>query len=171
MSGTPGALLAFRPHRGRAALLALAALAFLLLGIWMTWGEPGAGRDLGSPLVGWATILFFGVCLVMIVTQVVRGGASAVATEEGISIGRAFGGCWGPVRWAEIAHIGTGRIRGQSCLVLDLVNPDATLARLGTRPWQFAGNAGRSVWLSSLRFDRPLPEVVEALTALWEARR
>ena len=105
--------------RGRIALLLLGAIAFIAIGIFMV---RGANRDPESALIGWASILFFGLCGVVIAGQLFRSGVDIQIDARGILWRR-----WSDetIPWAAITSLYPDSAGRQPFLCLTLFDPDA----------------------------------------------
>jgi len=117
--------------RWRLARLILLGVGFVLLGLWMigAFGAPPTSRNYPPDLVlfmGWAGIIFFGLCCVVIVSRF-------FSKREQLRIGPA--GIRYAVRsdqtipWREIVGIGTWNSAGQKSIILHLRDPASFPAR------------------------------------------
>ena len=89
------------------ALLFVASALFVVTGIWMVFDDGAAGYTVdGIPVywVGWASIVFFGMGVVVFLIQFLPGAAYLRLTEEGFSYCHAFR--VHTVRWEEVQEFG-----------------------------------------------------------------
>lgn len=115
--------------RKRIALLMLAALAFVALGLWLVMTDDSAIRaraGLNSPLLvhgaGWASIAFFGTGLLVAVKKLVANEPGVTLGQNGLRIG-VTAIDFGLVPWTEISGFSRYTISGQHFLVIELHEP------------------------------------------------
>lgn len=111
--------------RGRTGLLALGALAFVAIGLWMggAFGLPPVSGGFSAVkmfIVGWFSVLFFGLCFVIFIRKL-------FGTREQLRIGPAGirSASWSDqtVPWSEIVNVTTWAHRRQRSIILHLRDP------------------------------------------------
>lgn len=134
----PGGFVPLRPFHpparpilcapSRLRLLGLLGLAGALVGVsFFCTTLPG----FAPRLVGWIGVAFFGLGLVALPLQALRGGPSVVLDGVGVE-DRRLG--IGRIEWNEIEALSVVEIHGTRLLALHLADPEAVLARLS--PWK-----------------------------------
>lgn len=120
------------PSRGKLALLALGALAFVVAGLWL--GGVFGDMDLSQGLVVITTYIgvpFFGLCLVYLLYRLVVRKPALIVSAEGIVDNASATGA-GPVGWDEMHEILPTEVSGKPMLgivprdeeqILDRQNP------------------------------------------------
>ena len=108
------------PARGRLVLLALAGLAFVVVGLLMM-RDGGVGAAIGA-----VSVLFFGFCLVAILVRLTRTRPALVIDGDGIeenssavSVGR--------IPWSEVTEVRPHSFQGQRFLGIGLLDPEVVL--------------------------------------------
>lgn len=155
------------PSRWRIALLALAAAAFVALGLWMggAFGSSPVSRRY-PPIeifaIGWVSVLFFGLCGAVAMRKLFE-------TSEQLRIGTAGvrSAAWSDqtIPWSEISDVTTWRYNRQKAIILHLRDP-ARFPRsgLGSR---FSGVnrklTGGDVAISLIGTDRSFNEAMSAI--------
>lgn len=115
--------------------LGLAGLAFLTIAACYLSARFGVGLIQGVGLFGAA---FFGLCLVAILFQLFRRGATVVIDELGVS-DRRMG--VGRIPWEDIASVSVGQVKRQRFISLWLRNEEQYLSRgPARRRWVAAVN-------------------------------
>jgi hypothetical protein len=121
--------------RLRTGLLALAALAFVIGGLWMA-GVLGTSPRIfrGGPrsvlaAVAWVSVVVFGLALAVLVGRLVRPRRALVLDARGFT-DAASASAAGRVAWAEVTGVGTSGVGQQRLLVVDVSDEQALLERL-----------------------------------------
>ena len=135
-SGPPDpATVVLTGSRSRTALLCLAALAFVVAGLWMAGVLGPAPRVFrGGPrpvlaTLGWLSVVVFGLALAFLMHRLVRPRPALVLDAHGFTDG-ATAAAVGRVDWSEVTGVavtGTGQARA---LVVDVADEQALLQRL-----------------------------------------
>lgn len=112
--------------RWRVALLVLAGVAFVGVGLWLAgvFGYPPGARRHPAPFVvafGWFGAVFFGLCSVLAIKKLFNA-------DEQLRIGPS-GICWTPwsdltIPWSEITDVTVWEFGAQKAIVLHLRNRD-----------------------------------------------
>jgi hypothetical protein len=123
--------------RLRTALLCVAALAFVVGGLWMAGvlGQPprifrGGPRSVLAA-VGWVSVVVFGLALAVLLGRLVRPRPALVLDEQGFTDTASPSGA-GRVAWTEVIGVGTTGAGQQRLLVVDVSDERALLERLPT---------------------------------------
>lgn len=121
--------------RLRAGLLCVAALAFVVGGLWMAGvlGPPprifrGGPRSVLAG-VGWVSVVVFGLALAVLVGRLVRPRPALVLDAQGFT-DTASASAAGRVTWTEVTGVGTSGAGQQRLLVVDVSDEQALLERL-----------------------------------------
>lgn len=116
--------------RWRMGLLVLAALGFVLVGLWMA-GVLGEGPDPSSgsrrispelvPYVGWLCVIFFGMCLLVIARRFFDDSAQVEIGRAGIRVAQ-----WSDatIPWSEIRRVSVWSYQRQRNIILHLHRPE-----------------------------------------------
>jgi hypothetical protein len=159
--------------RWRLVLLLLVAMAFVWAGLLMigAFGPPLTSNR-ASPefmaILGWITIVFFGLCAIAIAKRLVEGGEALRIGRAGISFAP-----WSDqtIPWSEITDISEWSFRGQRSIILHLRDPNRFPGKgvLG-----FAAKANRALTGGDMAItltgtNRSFDEAVEAI-ARYRAR-
>ena len=90
----------------RIALIDLGAAGFVGLGLMMVGAfgpiHPHRGPPWMFHIIGWASILFFGLCLIVATKRSLAGGSACVIDSRGISEGRISPD---PIPWRVISNV------------------------------------------------------------------
>lgn len=108
-----------RNSRWRLALLLLGALAFVVVGFWMT-GLFGTSPKPGREWIGWVCLLFFGFCAVIAVRRMFDDEVQFRVSGQGI-LARQWSDQTIP--WSEITDVTVWIYRRQKSIVLHLRDP------------------------------------------------
>jgi hypothetical protein len=151
--------------RTRLLLLSIGALLFVILGLLLA-----RSSDLGIIAVGWASIAFFGGCLVYIVSRLAISKPAIVISAQGIH-DHASGVGVGLVKWSEIREIRAMTFLNKDFLGIFVSDPEAVIRRQSF----LRRSAVRSnLWLVGTPITIPrigIPMNLEELQALIESRR
>lgn len=122
----------FERNRTQSALMLLASLLFVALGVWLLQVEPRDPNDSVLVLRFWGavTVLFFGATLVGWASNVVRWSPALVLAPEGLRINVGLAGR-APIPWDDIVGFHLGGGNGPSFLVVELRDPVAYAQRGG----------------------------------------
>jgi hypothetical protein len=122
--GAPDRRVVFYPSRPKQILMTVGAVVFVLLGVWLvTLGE------VFVVVAGVASILFFGMCGVLLARMLLDPRPALVLDRDGLH-DRASALAAGLIRWPEISRAATFTYRGQRMLGIDVHDPAALLARV-----------------------------------------
>jgi hypothetical protein len=150
----------------RLALYIAAAIAFVLAGIWMVGGF-GADHPEGGEamLVGWASILFFGFCGVVLARRTFDTGPVIRVDSQGI-----WAKNWSDatIPWAEITDLHFFTMHRQKMLGLVLRDisrfpPTGIAGRLAGANRAFTGVD--AIWLTTNGTDKSFADLEAAVTA------
>lgn len=113
------------PSRWRLALIALGAIGFVVMGLWMigTFGPPPDSRRYSSgfvTMIGWISIIFFGFCGVIAIKRMLNSDEDVRINSFGIK-----SRSWSEqtIPWNEITDISTWSYKGQKTILLKLRDP------------------------------------------------
>ncbi|MGW2662969.1 STM3941 family protein [Nocardia tengchongensis] len=113
----------YAASKPRTALLALGAALSVALGYVLV-----LTTEASAAFVGALSILFFGACLVLMVTQLFRRSPALVITDRGFTHRRL-----GPIDWTDVDGVAISRIAGQPFVDVALRDPAAYLERSSLR--------------------------------------
>jgi hypothetical protein len=161
---TSGAGISFPLSRSRAVLVVLGSLAFVAVGALLFTQR--ADRPLLG-VVGVLAVVTFGVALALGVAQLLRRDRTALAFDAEGFTDTSAPTAVGRVAWAETTGLRTGTLRGQPLVVVDVVDPDAVVARLGSAARRSSARAntrlvGSPVCLSARNVAATEAEVLDA---------
>ncbi|MEP6613386.1 MAG: STM3941 family protein [Mucilaginibacter sp.] len=113
----------------------LGALIFVGLGVWIV-NHPstfatGIFRflgDTGGTAVGWASIIFFGVCAIMIFRKFFENKSGLVINREGI-MDNSSGVSAGLIAWADITGLTVRQVYNQKFIMILVENPEVYIER------------------------------------------
>jgi len=118
-----------RVSKGRTLLLIVGALLFVAAGIWFLFSPETfirSPRSMGDPgfvsLIGWAGVLFFGICAIVGMRQLFRTDAVIEMGPEGL-LWRRWSNATIP--WTAFDHAAVAEIHRQRMLTLWLQEPEA----------------------------------------------
>ena len=161
--------------RWRLIVLLLGAGGFVVLGLWMigAFGEVPSSRRYSASvtsIIGWSSILFFGLCAVAGVKRIFDDGVQLQIDPSGIR--------WTPwsdtlIPWSEIAEVSTWSYRRQNLIILHLNDPARFPGRgLGAR---LAGAnrrmTGGDISISLAGTDRNYSDAMSAIDHFRSAMR
>ena len=84
-------------------------------------------QRLDALIVGWAGVLFFGLCFAVILLRFLRSGPQVMVNEIGIDDRRRKG--WGLMRWSDITEIWVGRMYSQKFLCVEVRDADVLVSQ------------------------------------------
>lgn len=102
---------AIERSRVKAMVLTLGALAFVVTGVWMVTIDDRY-RGLPTPVIGGASILFFGACLVYGVRKLFDKTPALIVRGDGFD-DRSSAVAVGFVPWSDVREIAVMRVSGQ----------------------------------------------------------
>jgi hypothetical protein len=145
-------------------------LGLLVLGVLMT-GLGGALAlgyigpvSLYKTAVGWIAAIFFGLCTLGILVQLLRAGPAVEVSTAGIRYYRRSADL---IPWAAIAAMSVQVMKRQKFLVLELF-PEAAAQLEASRSARILEKANAAlgfsgVWISMTGLDGSLDELIEAI--------
>lgn len=160
------AFIAMRSRWRIAGLIAL-ALAFVALGLALAgvFGPlPGSSSDDGTEraVIGWVTIVFFGLCAVAGMKQLFRTGPFLRIDAQGITMAALDQ----RIAWNNIADVTTWQYRRQKSIILHLRDADA-VRRRGIMARLLASTnravTGGDISISLGTTDRTMAEALDAI--------
>lgn len=129
------------PSPRRWLIVGGASLAFVLLGVWFVRrGENFEGFSTAWVVfVGWASLLFFGLCLLIAIIQLIPGSAQLRLTDEGFVVRQMFRDKH--YSWRDVSRFRVWKepASGQSSVVFDVTGDSGVLASTNRR---LTGGAG-----------------------------
>ena len=141
--------------------LGLAGLAVLMIAACYFVARTAVGFKQG---VGWFGVVFFALCLVPIVRQLLRRGPTVVIDDSGV-LDRRWG--IGSIPWPDISSVSLTQVKRQRFISLWLRNEDEYLSRVS--PWrQKLAEANRMMGFSPfcIAFTGLTPGLEEAYARL-----
>jgi hypothetical protein len=158
--------------RWRVGLIFLGALGLVAGGMWMVgaFGEVPSSRRYSASytvLIGWLSIVFFGLCAVAIAKKFLDDRAQLKIGPSGI--------VWSPrsdllIPWSEIADVTTWRYKGQKFIILHLKDPGRFPARGLTARLARANRklTGGDISISLTGTDRSYDDAMSAIARFRE---
>jgi hypothetical protein len=114
------------PSKWRLALLLLATIVFVVIGLWMIglFGPPpdtGRGDTAFVTFFGWASVIFFGFCLIVLIRMMFDSGEQVRINQRGIYWKR-----WSTdtIPWSEVTDVSVWEMQRQKCIILNLLHAD-----------------------------------------------
>jgi hypothetical protein len=109
------------------------SLLFVVLGLWLAIARPDSGNPvLSNPVllvvIGLASILFFGMGIIVLIRKLNDKKPGLIISNEGI-IDNSSGVAAGLIPWSEIEDIKTARVMSQQFLMLIVTNPQQYIQR------------------------------------------
>lgn len=161
--------------RQRTAYLILGSLVFVGLGLWMVGAFGSAPTSAGYPgllfpIIGWVSILFFGLAAAMWSRRLFDRRAQLSIGAAGI---RSAPWSDQTIPWSEIADVTTWEFKGQQTIILHLRDrtrfPGRGLAAMLADTNR--GMTGGDVSISLTGTDRTLEEALSAIEHFYPAGR
>lgn len=151
----------FPVSRRRLALILLASVLFVVVGIVLGANAVGAGgagdRDVVGLVISGACVLFFGLAAVLAVVQLVRGGTPLSVSTDGVTLSEKAG----TIPWSAIESVDVVRYQRNRFVQLGLteeeydrqvrVNSISTALKGASR----AITGGPAVWLPNTIAAKP----------------
>lgn len=154
--------------RWKLVLMLLGAVMFVVIGLWMVglFGQPPESRRYSTGflvLIGWACILFFGLCGGIIAKRLFSAGEDEVRISASGIRSRSWSDDMIP--WSEITEISTWNSNGQSVIVLKLRDPSRYPGKGMVAMLAKANRAmtGGDVHISMTGTDRSFDEAMAAV--------
>jgi hypothetical protein len=126
---TSDGVVRFPLSRSRTVLGVLGSAAFVAVGAFLF--TQGADRPVLA-VAGVLAVVTFGLFGVLGVRQLLRRDRTGLAFDDEGFTDTSAPTAVGRVAWAETTGLRTGTLRGQPLIVVDVVDPDAVVARLGS---------------------------------------
>ncbi len=109
------------------------SIAFVAIGFWFVIKQPTSDSTvLGNPtlvfIVGLASILFFGLCGILIAKKLTENTPGLVINDEGIT-DNSSGASAGLILWKDIIEIRKIAVLNQSFLMIIVKNPEEYINR------------------------------------------
>jgi len=167
------------PLSKRKMILALAgAIGFVVLGLWFVVAPPHIQNGFwGNPttlmVVGYVSIIFFGLCAVLLARKLPDNKPGLIIDEHGLW-DNSSGLSAGQVLWSDIDNISVIKISGQKLLMLHLKNPQEYIDRQssGFKQRMMTMNYkmyGTPLSISANALQIPFHELSSVLTERWQA--
>jgi len=165
--------------KGKLFFLLLIALGFVALGLCFIISPDsfnGNRRFSGLPvsLVGWASVLFFGLCLFINLKLMFRRGPLLILDENGFS--ESFSGRPRRTDWTEVVYLEDLKMSGEKFIAVYLRDPGACLEEAQAGPlrrkvadWglkQFGTNL--HIPMGTLKISQK--DLLDLMTRLWLRR-
>lgn len=113
--------------RVKLVMLTLGSLGFVALGVWMVT-VADTHRGIPTPVIGIASIVFFGACAVFGIRSLLDRTPGMVLRADGFE-DRSSGVAVGFVPWSDVRELAMFRMRGQRFIAVHVVNPAVYEAR------------------------------------------
>ena len=101
----------YRPRNPKKVLLGLVSLAFVVSGVFMTYDQP---------VLGWFITLFFGICLIVFLIQLIPGSTELNLTKEGFEMTSLFRK--NMTKWTDVDSFKIGHLGRNKTVMFDYVN-------------------------------------------------
>ena len=117
----------FRRSKSKILGIALAAVGFVVLGVWLIGTDSAKAQ-----IAGWVTIVFFGFGVAVLVWQLFKSGDEAciVIDEQGIVDKRTKVGV---IPWSDVSRVWIGNIHSQKLLCVETHSKSQSLSEFATR--------------------------------------
>jgi hypothetical protein len=122
--------------KSKLVMMSAAALAFVAIGLWFVIAPPKIGNAYwGNPtriaIVGYAAIIFFGMCAVFFIRKLSDTKPGLVIDDEGL-IDNSGGLSAGRILWEDIENISVLEMHRQKLLMVRVKNPQDYISRQKT---------------------------------------
>lgn len=119
--------------KSKMVLMLLGALAFVAIGLWFVIDPPEIENSYwGNPtkiaIVGYASILFFGLCAVYLVRKLPDNKPGLVIDDTGLT-DNSGGLSGGHIPWTDIKNISVLEMHKQKLIMLEVKNPEDYISR------------------------------------------
>jgi hypothetical protein len=113
--------------KSKMVLMLIGALAFVAVGFWFVISPPTIENSYwGSPtkiaIVGYASIIFFGLCVFVLIKKLPDNKPGLIIDETGL-IDNSSGVSAGQILWSDVADISVIEIHRQKLIMLQVTNP------------------------------------------------
>jgi len=113
--------------KSKIILMLFGALIFIAIGLWFVISPPTIDNSYwGNPtkiaIVGYASILFFGLCAFFIFRKLFDNKPGLILDNKGL-IDNSSGLSAGHILWTDIEKISVIEIHGQKLIMLHVINP------------------------------------------------
>ena len=128
-----GEIVSIPTSKLKTGLMLLGSIAFVIAGIWIIYlsrSESSSILVFSLSLLGFVSIVFFGICGLYSLTRLFDTQAGLVLDSEGI-IDRSSGVSVGRILWQDVRKIDVTRIENQRFLTFYPTNPQKYLQRGG----------------------------------------
>ena len=98
----------FRPNKFKSSILFLGCSAFVAIGIFIL------DKD---PLIGWSSIIFFGLGAIVSLIQFYPNASYLKLTDEGFEVKSLFRSSF--TKWTDVRDFRAGQIRGTQMIFFD----------------------------------------------------
>lgn len=143
------------------------SLLFVVAGLWFLglFGQPPSGPRASSEkilLIGWACVLFFGLCAAIFARRLFDGGEELRIDRNGILLHRLSDKV---IPWAQIDDVGLWQFKRQKTIQLKLRNPEQFPGKglLGRMQAMNRALTGADVSISMTVTDRSTEEALAAI--------
>lgn len=119
--------------KSKLALMVAASIAIVCIGFWFVINPPKIQNSFwGDPLklaiVGYASILFFGICLYFFANKLKDSKPGLIISDEGIT-DNAGGLAGGLIPWSNIQRIYVMTMYNQKLIMIEVDNPEEYISR------------------------------------------
>jgi hypothetical protein len=109
--------------KGKLIKMMIGCIIFIALGGWMVFDTPPDDPAIVVQIAGWASILFFGACLIFGIKKMADQRPGLIIDNAGI-VDNSSGISGGFIPWSDIAEIRMLKTFNQKFLMLILNNPE-----------------------------------------------
>jgi hypothetical protein len=122
--------------KSKLVMMSAAALAFVAIGLWFVIAPPKIenaywGNPTRIAIVGYAAIIFFGMCAVFFIRKLSDTKPGLVIDDEGL-IDNSGGLSAGRILWEDIENISVLEMHRQKLLMVRVKNPQDYISRQKT---------------------------------------
>lgn len=120
--------------KSKLVLMFMGALVFVAIGFWFALAPPDIDNSFWGPtkiaIAGYASIIFFGLCGVVIVRKLFDNKPGLIIDSKGL-IDNSSGLSAGYILWTDVENISVVEIQKQRLLMLEVKNPQDYINRQG----------------------------------------
>lgn len=119
--------------KSKLVLMLSGALAFVAIGLWFAIAPPTIdnsywGNPVKMAIVGYASIIFFGLCAFYLIRKLPDSKPGLIVDHEGLT-DNSSGLSAGRVLWADIVNLSVIQIHKQKLIMLHVKNPQEYIDR------------------------------------------
>jgi hypothetical protein len=120
-------------NKSKIVLMFLAALVFVIIGLWFVINPPEIknafwGHPAKIAILGYASLIFFGLCAFLFVRKLSDNKPGLIIDETGLTV-NSSGMSGGHVLWSDIEAFSVMEVHKQRLIMLHIKNPQLYIDR------------------------------------------